>query len=207
MEQFNSILQSIMDDLRNAGKNRVTIVPNTIEVKQFDVVGTQGYGSFREYDFLCKQLYENTYLGSSANSLVANASSYSGSGIKALQLNTANKERTDRRIATKIMNQILSYYWNVWKGSAYNSPLKFRYGVESIEDQEANMKVFDTISKMNIDVPIRISPQDFCKKLGIPFNNKLYVGVDYISIGGNTGLDTGLPSIVIEDTQETNNDN
>jgi len=185
IEQYNSMLANIMDDIRNAGKNRVTVVPNSVEVKQFDVVGTQGYGSFKEFDFLCKQQYENTYLGQASNSLVANAQSYSGSGIQSLQLNTQNKERTDRRIATKIMNQILSYYWSVWKGNTYLSPLRFKYGVESNEDAESNMKIFNDLSTMNMNVPYRILPEDFCKKIGLPFEPELWSGVPFVEIGQN----------------------
>ena len=184
VEQLNSTLLLIMDDLRNAGKNRVTVVPDSVEFKQFEIAGKQGFEAFREYDFLCKQLYENTYLGQSGNSLVSNASSYSGSGIKALQLNTQNKERSDRRVATKIMNQILIYYWSVWRGHNNSCPLRFRYGTESIEDAAANLKQFDTISRMSCNIPYRISPVDFCKKLGIPFDSGFYIDVPYIEIGG-----------------------
>ena len=188
-QQFNDTLEMVMDDIKNAGKNRVTVVPNSIEVKQFDVVGTQGYGSFKEYDFLCKQLYENTYIGQAGRSLVANAQSYSGSGLKALQSNTQNKEQTDRRVATKIMNQILNHYWAVWKGNNNRCPLRFRYGVESNEDASANLKIFNDISNMNINISYKITPADFCKKLGIPYNPKYYEEGTILEIGGKQNED------------------
>ena len=185
MEMFNNMLARIMDDVRNAGKNRVTVVPNSVEFKQFEVAGKQGFEAFKEYDFLCKQLYENSYLGQSGNALVSNASSYSGSGIKALQLNTQNKERTDRRTATKIMNQILSYYWNVWKGNSYKSQLRFRYGQASNEDLESNLKVLSAVSNLKLNVGVRMDVQEFCKKIGITYNKNYWADVDYVQIGEN----------------------
>lgn len=187
-EQISAILDSILKNLQDIGKNQVATHPQAIDIKYNNVVSNAGYNSYEMFDKMCKVLYEVEYLGQSSNTLTNTAGSYAGAGLRQIYTNTQNKERQDRIIATSIINKILSYYWAVWKGTDSPCLLRFKYGTENNEDVQMNMGLFSAISSLSMNKPFLITEKDLYQKLGMPLPPNVD-GNELISIGGNQNTD------------------
>ena len=179
------VKKTVMDAIRVAeqiGQDIVASIPQGIDIEGKSVTSGSS-GQFESYIQGVRVMYETKYLGQSTIAGSGASGSYgTGAGIKAMFTNTLNKERADKSLVVKAFNELLKYYWLVWKGDSIDCPLFFEFGSESNEDVKLNLEVIQALAKLPLSERPKITNNDLYKKFNLPMPATV-VGENIVFIG------------------------